>query len=656
MSRSGIAALAFALTLCFVALAAAQSEVPQIIKIQGFLTDDQGAPVDGVVTMVFDLYDAPVGGDLVRRVGPLSVEVSSGVYSADLSLSSEDFAGPDRFVEHIVNGELLQPRSRIASAPFAFRAAEGEQGPAGPAGPTGPAGGPPGPTGPTGPAGGPSGPPGPTGPTGPPDSSIEETLHANVKTFGAVGDGVTDDTAAIQAAMNSLSESGGVVFFPAGQYYVSGRLVVPTSSSQPPFRLTGVGALFDGRDGEPNGGTILDLRYAAGPKIVTYGTGLLETYGITFADFGDDSQAFLYTTNTTLHVHDCAFYGTKFGAQAQNDAIVLGGTLDTGVGGYHPNAPFQGYGTVIRENYFGRIRRMVYGRVFANGVAVYGNTVWYSSGTNLPNGAAIEIDGDPDDVTPQVSTGWYVAGNLIEMQFYPYGIKCRNSQRNAFIANNFYDPGDGTLAYYHFESTGKLNYVLAGFHDDNKTFVVDEATGNNRSTVINFHQERESTFAQRTRFLNRLYLEPDSSSASPYGPRLVSAGGAELTYQLSGDNSMIVWYTPNGGSPVRLFKVRDYGGGTIIHDLQGVDARVRNVNGALRVQSKVGSALELGNTAGLGVRIDDGKIALTATGVQILSGSGPPVDDAPDGSIYLRADGAAGSTLYVREAGSWIAK
>ncbi len=47
----------------------------------------------------------------------------------------------------------------------------------------------------------------------------------NVKDFGAVGDGVTDDTAAIQAAINSLPAPG-TVFFPIGLYQVSAELVV----------------------------------------------------------------------------------------------------------------------------------------------------------------------------------------------------------------------------------------------------------------------------------------------------------------------------------------------------------------------------------------------------------------------------------------------
>jgi hypothetical protein len=40
----------------------------------------------------------------------------------------------------------------------------------------------------------------------------------NVIEFGAVGDGVADDTVAIQAAIDSIDTSGGIVFFPIGTY------------------------------------------------------------------------------------------------------------------------------------------------------------------------------------------------------------------------------------------------------------------------------------------------------------------------------------------------------------------------------------------------------------------------------------------------------
>lgn len=59
----------------------------------------------------------------------------------------------------------------------------------------------------------------------------------SVKDFGAVGDGVTDDTAAIQAAIDAIfAAGGGEVFFPKGTYLVSAMLEMRNEVS-----LRGVG-------------------------------------------------------------------------------------------------------------------------------------------------------------------------------------------------------------------------------------------------------------------------------------------------------------------------------------------------------------------------------------------------------------------------------
>ena len=57
---------------------------------------------------------------------------------------------------------------------------------------------------------------------------------ANVKLYGAVGDNATDDTAAIQAAIDSLSGGtydGGVVYFPPGIYRISSALSIDSADN-----------------------------------------------------------------------------------------------------------------------------------------------------------------------------------------------------------------------------------------------------------------------------------------------------------------------------------------------------------------------------------------------------------------------------------------
>jgi hypothetical protein len=62
--------------------------------------------------------------------------------------------------------------------------------------------------------------------TGSVATNVEDKLAQTISVmdFGAVGDGVADDTAAIQAAAAALGTSPGTVFFPAGTYVVTGKV------------------------------------------------------------------------------------------------------------------------------------------------------------------------------------------------------------------------------------------------------------------------------------------------------------------------------------------------------------------------------------------------------------------------------------------------
>jgi hypothetical protein len=84
-------------------------------------------------------------------------------------------------------------------------------------------------------------------------ASLSPFIWANVKRFGAKGDGVTNDTAAIQTALDSLPDGGGVVYVPPGTYRVL-NLSITTSGTH----FTGDGfssclKLID-EPGTPSGG------------------------------------------------------------------------------------------------------------------------------------------------------------------------------------------------------------------------------------------------------------------------------------------------------------------------------------------------------------------------------------------------------------------
>lgn len=70
------------------------------------------------------------------------------------------------------------------------------------------------------------------------DADVPQSVNA--KDFGAVGDGVTDDTAAILKALEEIAPGGGVAHLPAGKYLISDSLLIPNGCT-----LLGEGARWE---------------------------------------------------------------------------------------------------------------------------------------------------------------------------------------------------------------------------------------------------------------------------------------------------------------------------------------------------------------------------------------------------------------------------
>ena len=63
-----------------------------------------------------------------------------------------------------------------------------------------------------------------------PGSIPTSNLVLNVMSFGAAGDGITDDANAIRSAIDSLHGKRGVIFFPSGNYIIGSSIDIPDST------------------------------------------------------------------------------------------------------------------------------------------------------------------------------------------------------------------------------------------------------------------------------------------------------------------------------------------------------------------------------------------------------------------------------------------
>lgn len=456
-------------------------------------------------------------------------------------------------------------------------------------------------------------------------------IGINIADRGADRTGAVDCYDLVAAAIAELyAAGGGVLYFPIGVYRINTAITIPGDGATPqktvPISFFGEGARWVGRNVSPTGGSVLDLRSTdTYGKIKTNSLGLLSLSGLTLIDSASTTTPFLYTTNGTLHVSNCAFWGSKSSAWDQ-DAIILGGPNQV-EGGQAWDDGFQGYGTVIESSYFGKLRKAIYGRAFCNSVQIVNNTVWNSCGD--ANGAAIEIDGKPSGSGGGLATGNYLAGNLIELVGYKYGIRLKNAAQNALIGNSFWDPTGVTTASVYMESTAEANLCVFGF--DHKGYL-DEQT--NVTLVNRWLTNRQGAYST---------FGPSSFPDTSYATSIVKP-----LFPGFDTNSPLIQPTGSGLSAggALLRAKRSAGEGTNA----GTDVMRLLYSGQLRLS---------GNESGW-IRCYNEDATTEKWRLQIGSGSPEGVVTAQVGSLYLRTNGGAGTTLYVKESGTgntgWIGK
>jgi len=438
----------------------------------------------------------------------------------------------------------------------------------------------------------------------------------NVADYGILPDG-TDQTTDINTMLSAVyTAGGGCIEFNEGTYRIDGLIRLPNSGgalpTQPALRISGTAA-HKASTGtfSPSGGTILDLRYggADSARIMTTGVGALTLENITFQSVNASvSIPFIWTTNTVLNVRNCGFFGRNGVSAADETAIVLGAQTGTPVIDGTDDAPFQGYGTIIEDNWFNQIERGVHGQTYANAITIKDNTWWNRCGGEC----AVEFEGGASSCDGNV-----IIGNLFEVVGYDYGIKITTGSKNTIAHNNFYDIGTNTTLVY-FGPDAQFNMLIEGMNSGFTPSYIDTEENN---TVITSEQAIQSTFPQG----------------------IISRGQLDIYNQGIGER---VHHPSNG----RYF----------YNEIDGLGFQSAVYDAGNLYLYKVQRASSASHMSLMGS--DNNRFAFTDGGVYMSSSTGSPegVKSAPVGSMYLRSDGGAGTTLYIKESGTgntgWVAK
>jgi polygalacturonase len=272
-----------------------------------------------------------------------------------------------------------------------------------------------------------------------PPTRARGTTLLNVKNYGALGNGVKDDTAAIQAAINALPTTGGTVQVPAGTYIIDTAKKINLRSKMH-FQLM-PGAILkaktsslirhyliyinDKSDVEVSGGQLIGDR--ATHKYATSGT----------HEWGHGIQCLggIRVTIRDLRVADCTGDGVCIGGSA-NDVVVA---------------------NIVSTNN----RRQGLSITNCSNIKVYDSEFSFTNGTSPECG----IDIEPD-------ASWTCNTVLIQ--------NCRFNDNKKYGVNIWNRTKNVTFDGCTFERNGSLGMGtvgIAGLTVKNSTFRLNSATG-----------------------------------------------------------------------------------------------------------------------------------------------------------------------------------
>jgi parallel beta-helix repeat protein len=290
------------------------------------------------------------------------------------------------------------------------------------------------------------------------------SLVANVRDMGASGNGSTDDTAAIQAAVDRVSGSGGTVFVPDGTYLVDAATSIRLGSKMT-FRMSNNAILkamptgdissrliriMDKSDVNVIGGTLMGERYAhtgttdmSGDGISIAGVSNIVVEGVTAKDFWEDG---FYVTEwngiPSKNVKICNVIADNNRRQGMSivsaDGVIVRGSIFKNTNGTDPMAGIdiepnlnqtvsnvqvlnsqmlsnQGYGIELTYG------TALIGKAFINNVTIDGNTV----ADNIKAGISISK-----------TSGHRVSNNIVKNHSLDDGIDLMSGASSNMVTGN----------------------------------------------------------------------------------------------------------------------------------------------------------------------------------------------------------------------------
>ena len=286
--------------------------------------------------------------------------------------------------------------------------------------------------------------------------ALEAKTSLSVLDYGAVGDGVTNDTTAVQTAVNAAAAAGLPLYFPAGIYKLSDWVVIPTGSrlyGSDATILSGGGAGFQlstfttGYGGAHDillEGLTFDCENTLTSAILLMHNKDIRIVGCHFTNMPDGHFIEL-NSSQNVSIEDCSFIGNGWTAY-QYEAI----NIDVATQAGYPSGTAESWDGTTCDNI--HIARCTFQNVEAaagnHGSVVFNGTALYS--TNIYISDCV-IDTAYNGIQLHATRGALVA-NCIMNNISNFGIMFANVSSGSMTGNYFATPTTSTSRGYRLES------------------------------------------------------------------------------------------------------------------------------------------------------------------------------------------------------------